>query len=150
MGLWHGANWTFAIWGVWHAALVWAHRMISPLARGIPKWLLAVIGFSITLPLEMLAWVWFRAPTVTEAWTMVVRAFDPTRMMSRSLRVDDYIQTFAYLVGMLVVAGVHWLWKKGRVPHPARIVGLTIGNTIMLFFVFLMLRKVESFIYFQF
>jgi D-alanyl-lipoteichoic acid acyltransferase DltB (MBOAT superfamily) len=150
MGLWHGANWTFAIWGVWHAALVWIHRLVSPLGRGMPKWLLALIGFSITLPLEMLAWVWFRAPTVTEAWTMVVRAFDPTRMMSRSLRVDDYIQTFAYLVGMLVVAGVHWLWKKGRVPHPARIVGLTIGNTIMLFFVFLMLRKVESFIYFQF
>ena len=31
MGLWHGANWTFAIWGLWHASLVYIHRVSEPL-----------------------------------------------------------------------------------------------------------------------
>lgn len=150
MGLWHGAAWTFAVWGVWHAVLVWGHRIVAPIGKRWPAWMLAVVGFCITLPLEMLAWIWFRAPTMTEAWTIVVRAFDVTRLGARTLRVDDYLQTFAYFAGMMLVAGVQWLWKKGRVPAPLRVAGLVVGNAIMLFFVFLMLRKVESFIYFQF
>ena len=32
MGLWHGAAWTFAVWGLYHAALVLAYRTIRPLA----------------------------------------------------------------------------------------------------------------------
>jgi len=150
MGLWHGANWTFAVWGVWHAVLVWGHRIVSPMGKRFPAWLVVIIGFCITLPLEMLAWIWFRAATMSDAWAMVVRAFDISRLSDRVLRADDYLQTFVYLAGMLIVAGVAWLWKKGRVPHALRLIGLTIGNAIMLFFVFLLLRRSESFIYFQF
>jgi D-alanyl-lipoteichoic acid acyltransferase DltB (MBOAT superfamily) len=150
MGLWHGANWTFAIWGVWHAALVWVHRYVAPLGKGLPVWMLAIIGFGITLPLEMLAWIWFRAATVSDATAMIARSYNVSLLPLRSLRPDTYLQTAAYFAGMMLVAGIVWLEKKGRIPRPARIVGQTLANAVMLFFVFLMLRKVESFIYFQF
>ncbi len=57
MGLWHGAAWTFVLWGVWHAALVQGHRFISP---RLARWrgpLLTVIGWAVTLALVMIGWV---------------------------------------------------------------------------------------------
>ena len=35
MGLWHGANWTFVVWGVYHAAMVWLHRQFSAAGRAL-------------------------------------------------------------------------------------------------------------------
>jgi D-alanyl-lipoteichoic acid acyltransferase DltB (MBOAT superfamily) len=35
-GLWHGASWTFVLWGGYHGALLVAHRALSPLLRRLP------------------------------------------------------------------------------------------------------------------
>ena len=29
MGLWHGANWTFVLWGIYHATLVHGYRLVT-------------------------------------------------------------------------------------------------------------------------
>lgn len=63
MGLWHGANWTFVLWGLYHALLVFAYRKLAPRWR----WLERVAregnpaGILLTLPLVMLGWIPFRA-----------------------------------------------------------------------------------------
>ena len=33
MGLWHGANWTFVLWGIYHALLIFLYRQILNLNR---------------------------------------------------------------------------------------------------------------------
>jgi alginate O-acetyltransferase complex protein AlgI len=66
-GLWHGAAWTFVIWGALHgAALVAVHLLRARLSRSkiaVPSWL-GIIG---TFYFVTLAWVYFRAPDIATA-----------------------------------------------------------------------------------
>ena len=75
-GLWHGANWTFLIWGIYHGLLLLAERHLSlatPLSLG-HQWLRR----SSTLLLVMIGWVFFRADTVGQALQMFSVMFWPT------------------------------------------------------------------------
>ena len=56
-GLWHGADWTFIVWGIMHGALQVMCRMGKNVIAKIPKW----IQWSITFALINIAWVFFRA-----------------------------------------------------------------------------------------
>ncbi len=67
-GLWHGANWTFVLWGAWHGGLLaleryWTQRVGKPL---LPAWL----GVAKTMLLVMIGWVLFRAADVGAAMRM--------------------------------------------------------------------------------
>lgn len=71
-GIWHGANWTFVIWGILHGLGVIATRQLelSALYRDrVPKLVkqLGVFAF-VTI-----AWVFFRADSVEVAWTVLRR-----------------------------------------------------------------------------
>jgi alginate O-acetyltransferase complex protein AlgI len=69
-GLWHGANWTFVVWGGIHGVGLAIERLITGSGEVagsvglIGKWIRRVIIFHLVC----LAWVFFRAPSVTEAW----------------------------------------------------------------------------------
>jgi alginate O-acetyltransferase complex protein AlgI len=150
MGLWHGANWTFACWGVWHAALVWLHRVSEPVRTKFPMGLRVVGGFVFTLAFEMLAWIFFRAQDLTMAFTMIGRAFDPRTIGTRAVRENDYLVVFLYMVGFLLTALAWRLNKSPRLPNALRLPVLAASHGVMIFLVFLLLRQVKSFIYFQF
>ena len=67
-GLWHGANWTFIVWGAWHGMILaieryWGERFG---VIGIPHWLRVMK----TMLLVMIGWVFFRSANVTEAGRM--------------------------------------------------------------------------------
>ncbi len=72
-GLWHGASWTFVIWGLFHGAGVAALHGIDRVlgrARALPAWL----GVLITFHFVTLGWVLFRAPSVRRAGEIVAAA----------------------------------------------------------------------------
>ncbi|MDR3388161.1 MAG: MBOAT family O-acyltransferase [Rudaea sp.] len=67
-GLWHGASWTFMVWGLWHGLGLVTERLWR--AKGgapMPFWL----GHAVTLLFVMLGWLLFRAQTWTEVSTML-------------------------------------------------------------------------------
>ncbi len=73
-GLWHGAAWTFIIWGVLHALGRMATRELEQsefYREYVPKFIkqLMVFGF-VTF-----TWIFFRAADVGEAWLIVTRIF---------------------------------------------------------------------------
>lgn len=73
-GLWHGANWTFLVWGGLHALgrVVTREVEASDLyARSVPR---IVKQLSVFLFI-MLTWVFFRAASVSDAWTVISRIF---------------------------------------------------------------------------
>jgi D-alanyl-lipoteichoic acid acyltransferase DltB (MBOAT superfamily) len=79
-GLWHGANWTYAIWGGLHGVFVvgeqLAGRSIDPPGapsrlRGPRRWLATALTFALV----SLAWIFFRADHVGDAWEIVTRIF---------------------------------------------------------------------------
>ncbi|MEY4548877.1 MAG: hypothetical protein RL685_5072 [Pseudomonadota bacterium] len=72
-GLWHGASWTFVIWGALHGLYLSAHkwyvsRQAKHRAIGGSPLLRNVGGALLTFHLVCLAWIFFRAPSLAAAW----------------------------------------------------------------------------------
>jgi alginate O-acetyltransferase complex protein AlgI len=74
-GLWHGASWTFVVWGLLHGAGLALHRFLtegkSPGASRMPK----IVGWAITNGFVMLCWVLFRARDFGTAMTIYAKMF---------------------------------------------------------------------------
>jgi alginate O-acetyltransferase complex protein AlgI len=71
-GLWHGASWTFVLWGFLHGLALGGTHLCRDIAARfkwlrIPKWLSVVITFHIVT----LLWVFFRAPNLARARMML-------------------------------------------------------------------------------
>jgi alginate O-acetyltransferase complex protein AlgI len=69
-GLWHGANWTFVVWGLFHGvgvAAVHTMRRVRSLSTAMPRWIAVVATFHFVT----LGWVFFRAPTLRQAAEML-------------------------------------------------------------------------------
>lgn len=62
-GLWHGANWTFILWGAMHGVVSVLERLVSISALKIPKF----IKIGITFLLVTFAWSLFRAASISDA-----------------------------------------------------------------------------------
>lgn len=67
-GLWHGANWTFVLWGAWHGGILaaeryWLERMKKPALPG-------AVRVAKTMLLVIVGWVMFRATNVGGALLM--------------------------------------------------------------------------------
>jgi alginate O-acetyltransferase complex protein AlgI len=78
-GLWHGAGWTFIVWGGLHGLYIVAHRIWRAnggLDRLIPiAAARRLIGQAITLFLVIVAWVFFRSPDMTTAISFLSSMF---------------------------------------------------------------------------
>jgi D-alanyl-lipoteichoic acid acyltransferase DltB (MBOAT superfamily) len=74
-GIWHGAGWTFVVWGALHGSYIVANHALLLRGKGsaaakpevVPPW----AKQAITLLLVMIAWVFFRAKTLAGAWLML-------------------------------------------------------------------------------
>ena len=74
-GLWHGANWTFVVWGVLHGVFlsinhIWnetTHNSIKVRRKSSPTWLKVAFTFFLTC----VAWTFFRASDVNAACRML-------------------------------------------------------------------------------
>jgi len=66
-GFWHGAGWTFILWGLLHGLAQVIERALGPRRALAPKWLQWLVTFGIVNG----AWVLFRAPSVGVACRMV-------------------------------------------------------------------------------
>lgn len=73
-GLWHGAAWTFFLWGVYHGLLLVVHRKVLEICEGAPSLdaflntkLGGAVSVATTFLLVTLGWVFFRADTFGDA-----------------------------------------------------------------------------------
>jgi D-alanyl-lipoteichoic acid acyltransferase DltB (MBOAT superfamily) len=62
-GLWHGAGWTFVIWGVLHGSAIVVYRLWRKLNINLPK----AVSWFITFNFVNVAWVIFRAKSLASA-----------------------------------------------------------------------------------
>jgi len=77
-GLWHGAAWTFIIWGVYHGALMVIERLTGVGTRQSNSLAESVIRRLFTFFLVVVGWVFFRAQGLHEALTFLHAMFWPT------------------------------------------------------------------------
>jgi alginate O-acetyltransferase complex protein AlgI len=74
-GLWHGAAWTFVMWGALHGAYLVGERVVKERwqPRGYPSQAVAIGQWLLTFHLVCFAWVFFRAETFGAAMEMLGR-----------------------------------------------------------------------------
>ncbi|MBU0679589.1 MAG: MBOAT family protein [Verrucomicrobia bacterium] len=87
-GLWHGAAWTFVMWGVFHGSLLIAHRLMKPVLASFAKietgWMrrgLDILNVIVFFHITCIGWLLFRAQWGRQAVDMFVSVFtnfDPT------------------------------------------------------------------------
>jgi alginate O-acetyltransferase complex protein AlgI len=155
-GFWHGANWTFLVWGIYHGLLLVGERALglraleeAPRARWLRR--------GITLLLVMVGWVLFRSTSLTQAGDILQAMFS-----LRGLHFSgwEYIafthrEMWVMGVGMLVVflpgsfVGGRFLQRDRLVSaRVARILLLVLGLPYALLLV--ASGSFSPFLYFQF
>lgn len=67
-GLWHGANWTFLLWGAYHGAWLAIERMAGK--RGLWTWAPVAIQRGLTFLAAIVGWVLFRAGSLDQVGAM--------------------------------------------------------------------------------
>ena len=76
VGFWHGANWTFLAWGLYHGMLLVIERATG--WKGQPAGQIARIGRrALTMLLVVIGWVFFRAANIGDALVMIGHMFMP-------------------------------------------------------------------------
>ncbi len=77
-GLWHGAGWTFVVWGLYHAALFLPYSLLRPVLARCGRWATPPLTL-LTFLLVLMGWVVFRAPDMATAGHYLAGLFDPDR-----------------------------------------------------------------------
>ena len=148
-GLWHGAAWTFVLWGALHGAYLVIERLLRRSRwPWIPGWPGRWVGGSLTLLAVLFAWVPFRATSTDEAFAIWRTMLWPD---GASTATDATLGLALAGFGLLL-AGQRMLahtdlrsWWSGR--HP---LWLVLSGGVLLAAVLLSPSPGRPFIYFQF
>jgi alginate O-acetyltransferase complex protein AlgI len=117
-GLWHGANWTFVVWGVLHGFFLIAHRSFREFTAQRPRlevFLQSFPGKALAMTLTFfcvcIGWVLFRSPSFSGAGAMLFRLLVPHSGLGLPLPALGFWYTVA-CVGLCHYLGQMGLWRK--------------------------------------
>lgn len=146
-GLWHGAGWTFVIWGGYHGGLLAIERALgerNPL-RALPRF----VQQGICFVLVAIGWVFFRAGTVAGAVDVLagvcsLRDGEHHALLSAGLRIEHVV--------MAVAVAIVFLCRNSNAPPRRPTVPATAGLAalVLLVMCFLHGSTDHPFLYFQF
>ena len=161
-GLWHGANWTFVCWGLYHGTLIVLYKLLrintkdkDILAAG--RWLPTVKDMCrvvVTFGLAVVGWVIFRAENISQAWDFVSRMF-LTVFDDFHFRLGS-VNTFVAVLLLMILEylqrdKVHVLQFSDNRLFRYATVRWTVYLTLFAFiFYFFFNNESQEFIYFQF
>jgi len=156
-GFWHGANWTFIAWGALNALYflplllmnknrqnleIVAHGKIFPTVKEI-------FNMSVTFGLTLLAWVFFRAKSISQALDYLSGIF------SRSLFTYPEIRPRYVLILVIIFIVIEWIGRENQ--YGIQKTGLTWNRPFRLLFYYVLILFIlyfageeKEFIYFQF
>ena len=112
-GLWHGANWTFVLWGLWHGLFLLLEEYL-PFLKKLPK----VLGHIYTMLVVLLGFVVFRADTIGYGFGYIGRMFcfgsPGSYDMSLALRQLTPWFIFIFVIAVIGCAPIRPLSDKIR------------------------------------
>ncbi len=174
-GLWHGASWTFVVWGALHGFYLWIEKLIQDFRKTkmkpqvetvipspviiqssmAPRFLNKVQSSNFILALLTffminVTWVFFRAADFTSAWRMLTSMFSHVNNGKVLLTTLSIIKVSVIIVGIVIF---HWFMRNTRVVTVAnKLPWWLLGFiwAVMLLLLILSQESTSSFIYFQF
>jgi alginate O-acetyltransferase complex protein AlgI len=106
-GLWHGAAWTFVIWGFLHGAWLVLHRLVQPwlprpqATAGQIAW--AGLSWGCSIVMVWVTWVFFRAGSVGAAFEVCARMAGLSGSTAQAPEVRSYVWLLTVLTCVLVL-----------------------------------------------
>ena len=161
VGLWHGANWTFVFFGVYHGLLfiplilsgvIFKKKKLKVNKFGLPSLndFLKIIG---TFLLWTLSLIIFRAENIAQAISFMSEIFSYSLFTIPSL--SNRVLVFTTLIFMLIFILIEWNSRQSE--HALEKIGLNFSRSIRFIFYYLIIFSIyffggqdQQFIYFQF
>ena len=145
-GLWHGANWTFLCWGLFHGLLCCAEILLS--RRG-PRARFPFARRVVCMSLVLLSWLLFRAESLTQAGRMLLCLFRPWNPAA-GLAVSGLSlpQALCLLLGLSQLPALHRAAENEQVPDTVYL--YLLAGAVIAWFLRAESGGAGTFIYFQF
>jgi alginate O-acetyltransferase complex protein AlgI len=147
-GIWHGANWTFIVWGVIHGvfqiiekALGWNKKE----SKGIIKALRIIFTFAIVT----VAWVIFRSSSIGDAFGLIGRYFTANGMLIADIEALLYI-AIAMVPLLLQEFGQEFFGKLYNSLQSKKVVHWAVYLAVLALIVLIGVHDGSSFIYVSF
>jgi alginate O-acetyltransferase complex protein AlgI len=150
-GLWHGASWTFVVWGGLHGLYLAVERMLRTRFAGYRPGPLMLFALGLlTYALVNVTWVFFRAHTFGKAWVVLRGMAGGNAAAAPILPTVDLVTTTLIVTGLVTA---HWLMRTRTLESmlqrtPAIPLSAALG--VMAFAIVIAQGAGNAFIYFQF
>ena len=109
-GIWHGANFTFVIWGLMYAVLLITERLF--LGRLLQKNRLKPVNWIYTIFFVMIGWVFFRSDNIVMAKHYIQQLFSPIPSQYSALSYLSMQVILAFTFGILGMGFLQRTFKK--------------------------------------
>jgi alginate O-acetyltransferase complex protein AlgI len=139
-GLWHGASWTFVVWGLYHGILLGGHATLRRLGWTFGPRICSQIA---TFLFVVVGWVFFRATTFTSAISVFRGMFGLNGFWPAPGSLNSLIRLIA---GASIVFLMPNTWQIKFKPR----LSLAYGMAVAVMLAILMLGNASPFLYFQF
>jgi D-alanyl-lipoteichoic acid acyltransferase DltB (MBOAT superfamily) len=155
-GFWHGAGWTFVCWGFLHGIYVLIYDGLSKIRARIR--VPTVIAWLLTGLCVGFAWIFFRAPGMTEAFVMIERSTDLTAVNFENLvTVKTPSIQYGRISLLFIAASLLYMFLIEKYTNPIltnlnrkNFTDITVFVSTLLLVIFFGVFHRTSFIYFQF
>ncbi len=108
-GLWHGASWTFIVWGAWHGLFLIIERTaFGQFIARLPHFL----GIIYTIVVVALGWVFFRADSMHHAYHIFKSLFFLQPGTTIPFTTPERSVVFAVLIGIIGITPIFAMTKK--------------------------------------
>ena len=104
-GFWHGAGWTFIVWGLLHGLGQVIERFWGPGRDKLPRWL----RWGVTFLFVNVAWVFFRAPDFSGALELLGRAVSGGLVKPEDWLLTDLFSKEIGAVELLIPGAADWV-----------------------------------------
>lgn len=154
-GLWHGADWRFALWGSLHGLVLALERFVGNTSWGkrlqIPQWI--SIPYCILIVFGL--WTTFLMPDIDTVFLFFSQIFHNFTAPAKAFITDARMFTVSFFSSFIIIYHIWGWWRENKLQkHPFRRGRLSIGGALVYgFMLFMILTNAGTqygFVYFQF
>lgn len=152
-GLWHGASFSFIVWGLWHGLFLVIERLgFKKVLDKLPKF----IGWIYTMLVVLVGWVFFRADTLSAAMKYLGEMFSFSGGVANGMAQFDNLSFIITVIAIVLCTPVYQFLKgkleKTEVGKKAAfVIGAVLATGLfILSVIFLTGSGYNPFIYFRF
>jgi len=153
-GLWHGAAWTFIVWGALHGLALCTQRLWTQVGFKLPS----IISWLLTFTFISVSWIFFRAEDIPSALHIISGMLGVNGYNTSSILIapGNTLITSPYIVSYLIIFGFSAFFSRNSMELSLNKIRYTIWGSLMVSAVFFLailfgIATVDSeFLYFNF